>query len=228
MKNILIVEDDVEIIELLSLALTAKGYNVIEAGDGAIGYEKFRTHHIDLILTDAMMPNIDGYQFVKLVRIDDKQIPIIMLTALKAEADELNGFDSGVNDYVAKPFSFDILLKRIENQLVISASKIEETASVEETEIIDGPIHIDLERYTLEVEGNPVSLTKKEFMLIVELVRNRGKALSREQLIKHLWGENYFGDARNIDTHVKNLRRKMGLDCIRTVKGIGYAYEKGQ
>ncbi len=227
MKNILIVEDDLEISELLALALTSKGYNVIEAKDGADGYEKFRKNHIDLVLTDAMMPNIDGYQFVKLVRIDDIHIPIIMLTALKSEGDELNGFDAGVNDYVAKPFSFDILLKRIENQLVISENKTS-SREVEESEIVDGPIKIDLERYILEVEGKAIKLTKKEFMLIVELVRNRGKALSREQLIKHLWGENYFGDSRNIDTHVKNLRRKMGLDCIRTVKGIGYAYEKGQ
>lgn len=224
MINILIVEDDSDIIELLSLALSEKGFNIIEAKDGQEGYEKYRTNNIDIIVTDAMMPNIDGYQFVKLVRIDNKSIPIIMLTALKAEENELTGFDAGVNDYVTKPFSIEVLVRRIENQLTKELSKSTETHSL----IEDGELSIDLERYSIYVSDVEVKLTKKEFKLLVELIENHGKVLTRERLINHLWGENYFGDARNLDTHIKNLRRKVNNDCIKTVKGIGYMYEKKQ
>ncbi len=222
MKNILIVEDDKDIISLLSFALSSKGYNVIEANDGQQGYEKFRTCDVDLIVTDAMMPNIDGYQFVKLVRIDSKQIPIIMLTALKAEENELDGFEAGVNDYVAKPFSIDVLVRRIENQLTANYDNNRDHIH----EIVDGDLRIDLERYSIYVREQEVKLTKKEFLLLVELIENHGKVMSREHLIKHLWGDNYFGDARNIDTHIKNVRRKIENDNIKTVKGIGYMYEK--
>ncbi len=224
MKNILIVEDDKDIISLLSFALTSKGYNVLEANDGQQGYEKFRSSKVDLIITDAMMPNIDGYQFVKLVRIDSKQIPIIMLTALKAEENELNGFDAGVNDYVAKPFSIEVLVRRIENQLNTNYDQDRDQVR----EIVDGDLRIDLERYSIYVKNEEVKLTKKEFLLLVELIEHSGKVMSREALIKHLWGENYFGDARNIDTHIKNVRRKIGNDNIKTIKGIGYMYEKSK
>lgn len=222
MKNILIVEDDKEIIELLSLALESKGYKVLKAEDGQLGYEMYRKNQIDLIVTDAMMPNIDGYQFVKLVRIDNKAIPIIMLTALQSEADELSGFDSGVNDYVSKPFSIEVLIRRIENQF--NAKYLEQELPV--TEIRDGNLLIDLERYSIYVDEVEVKLTKKEFLLLVELIENHGKVLTRERLINHLWGEQYFGDSRNIDTHIKNLRKKVNNGCIKTIKGIGYMYEK--
>lgn len=223
MKNILIIEDDQDIIGLLSFALESNGYNVIEAHDGQEGFEKYSNNQIDLIITDAMMPNIDGYQFVKLVRIADKTTPIIMLTALKAAENELEGFDVGVNDYVSKPFSIDVLLKRIENQLYPISSEEEPI-----TEIIDRNIRIDLEGYCVYVDRVEISLTRKEFSLLVELIQNSGKVLSRQELIDHIWGENYFGDARNIDTHIKNIRRKINSDNIRTVKGIGYMYEKAQ
>lgn len=222
MKNILIVEDDKEIIELLSLALESKGYKVLKAEDGQLGYEMYRKNQIDLIVTDAMMPNIDGYQFVKLVRIDNKAITIIMLTALQSEADELSGFDSGVNDYVSKPFSIEVLIRRIENQF--NAKYLEQELPV--TEIRDGNLLIDLERYSIYVDEVEVKLTKKEFLLLVELIENHGKVLTRERLINHLWGEQYFGDSRNIDTHIKNLRKKVNNGCIKTIKGIGYMYEK--
>ncbi|WOO89398.1 response regulator transcription factor [Mollicutes bacterium LVI A0078] len=223
MKNILIIEDDQDIIGLLSFALESNDYNVIEAHDGQEGFEKYSNNQIDLIITDAMMPNIDGYQFVKLVRIADKTTPIIMLTALKAAENELEGFDVGVNDYVSKPFSIDVLLKRIENQLYPINSEEEPI-----TEIIDRNIRIDLEGYRVYVDKVEISLTRKEFSLLVELIQNSGKVLSRKELIDHIWGENYFGDARNIDTHIKNIRRKINNDNIRTVKGIGYMYEKAQ
>ncbi len=221
MKNILIVEDDQDIIGLLSFALESNGYNVIEAHDGQEGFEKYRHNQIDLIITDAMMPNIDGYQFVKLIRIDDKTTPVIMLTALKAAENELEGFDAGVNDYVSKPFSIDVLLKRIKNQLQPLNSE-EQTVK----EIIDRNIRIDLDGYSVYVDEEEVKLTRKEYSLLVELIQNSGKVLSRKELINHLWGDNYFGDARNIDTHIKNIRRKINSENIRTVKGIGYMYEK--
>lgn len=222
MKTILIVEDDKDIISLLSLALKTKGYNVLEATDGQMGYEMYRTNDIDLIISDAMMPNIDGYQFVKLVRIDNKSIPIIMLTALKSDEDELNGFNSGVNDYVAKPFSIDVLIHRIENQFNAKYT----TEVPQATEIRDGNLLIDLERYSIYVDEVELKLTKKEFLLLVELIENRGKVLTRERLINHLWGDQYFGDTRNIDTHIKNLRKKINNGNIKTIKGIGYMYEK--
>ncbi len=222
MRTILVVEDDKDIISLLAYALKSQGYNVIEASDGQEGYEMYRKHSVDLIITDAMMPNIDGYQLVKLIRIDNNAIPIIMLTALKSDYDELNGFESGVNDFVSKPFSIDVLMKRIANQLL--ASYEQEAKNV--TELRDGNLIIDLERYCIYVEEVEVKLTKKEFLLLVELVQNHGKVMTREKLIQQMWGDQYFGDSRNIDTHVKNLRKKINNNHIKTIKGIGYMYEK--
>lgn len=222
MKTILVVEDDKDIISLLSFALKSQNYQVIEANDGQEGYEQYRKNDVDLVITDAMMPNIDGYQLVKLIRIDNKSIPIIMLTALKSDEDEINSFDSGVNDFVSKPFSIDVLMRRIENQFSASYEEQDDSGN----KLYDGSLVIDLDRYCIYVNEIEVKLTKKEFLLLVELVENHGKVMTREKLVQQMWGEQYFGDNRNIDTHVKNLRKKINNDRIRTIKGIGYMYEK--
>ncbi|WOO87584.1 response regulator transcription factor [Mollicutes bacterium LVI A0039] len=222
MKKILIVEDDKDIIGLLSFALNSRGFETIEAGDGRQGLKQFTNNPVDLIITDAMMPNVDGYEFVREVRKFNKTVPIIMLTALKAENNELEGFEVGVNDYVSKPFSIEILIKRIESQL----NKCHHQPESLEDRIVDGNLLIDLSRYSIYVNDVEVKLTKKEFILLVELIENHGKVITRERLITLLWGENYFGDTRNIDTHIKNLRRKIENDRIKTIKGIGYMYEK--
>lgn len=222
-RKILVIEDDLEISELLKLALVSKGYQVIIAHDGSSGFEQYKKTAPDLIITDAMMPNIDGYSFVKIIRVEDKTIPIIMLTALKSEEDELSGFDAGVNDYVSKLFSLDVLVHRIEAQLRLATIDEEEMGP---TEITDGRIMIDLNRYLVYVDGEKLRLTNKEYSLLVYLVENKLRVLTREELAKCLWGENYYGDTRNIDTHIKNLRKKINFECIKTIKGIGYLYEQ--
>ncbi len=222
-KKILLVEDDTEIRELLSLALLSKGYKVYEAVDGTEGYKRFKECEPDIIITDAMMPNVDGYGLVKLIRLDDELTPVIMLTALKAEEDELAGFDCGVNDYITKPFSIDVLVHRIEQQLshsLVTAYTPEPVEIIEPERIV-----FNEERLTVQNGDKEVRLTQKEYRLLEMLADNSGKILSREQLVLDLWGENYYGDARNIDTHVKNLRRKLGSKCILTIKGVGYMYE---
>ncbi len=222
-KKILLVEDDAEIRELLFLALLSKGYQVYEAVDGTEGYKRFKECEPDVIITDAMMPNVDGYGLVKLIRLDDELTPVIMLTALKAEEDELAGFDCGVNDYITKPFSIEVLVHRIEQQLSHSLAT---AYTPEQPEIIEQErIVFNENRLTVQMGDKEVRLTQKEYRLLEMLADNSGKILSREQLVLDLWGENYYGDARNIDTHVKNLRRKLGSKCILTIKGVGYMYE---
>lgn len=218
MKSILIVEDDEEIQTLLAYALGKRNYNIHVADNGYDGYLKFTSEQVDLIVTDVMMPKVDGYSLVKKIRTVDNQVPIIMLTALKSEEDELAGFDSGVSDYVSKPFSIEVLVRRIENQL--------KSTPKQPKVLIDGKLTIEVEQFIAYSDGMRLKLTKKEFQLLVELVQSSDSIVTRERINELLWGPNYLGDSRNMDTHIKNLRRKLGNDQIKTIKGIGYMYEK--
>lgn len=217
MINVLVVEDEKSLSEIMYEVLVDSGYQVELACNGIEGYEKFSQKNIDLIISDIMMPNMDGWEMIKLIRKKNNDIPIIVLSALSEESDEIKGFDLGVNDYIAKPFSFKIFQKRIESILKLK--------NLTSTEIIKGELRINHNSREIHFKDLLVDLTLKEYELLIYLVENEEKVLSREQMLQHVWGYTYEADLRNIDTHIKNIRRKLPDIKIKTVTGIGYRFD---
>lgn len=216
-KKILVVEDDKDIQELICEILKDQGYEVEAASDGLEGLQKYQEGEYDLIILDVMMPQLDGYQVSSQIRKKDKKIPIIMLTALGEEYDQIKGFDQGIDDYITKPFSFNLLLKRVE-------AVLRRTTGGEDVFIL-GDMKVDFLGYQVTVKEEEVPLTTKEFEILSYLIKNKGKVLTREKLLDTIWGYDFFGDTRVIDTHIKNLRKKLDIDCIKTLKGVGYKFE---
>ena len=196
-------------------------YEVLEAGDGEEAIDKFYADKdISLVILDVMMPKMDGWETCRQIRRDSK-VPIIMLTAKGEERDELQGFDCGADEYIAKPFSPKILTARVDALV----RRVYSMDSSECTEI--GGIEIDKAAHIVRVDGQEIDLSYKEFELLTYFVENKGIALSREKILNNVWNYDYFGDARTIDTHVKKLRKKMGEkgDYIKTIWGMGYKFE---
>ena len=221
MSKILVVDDESRMRKLVRDFLVKKGYDVQEAGDGEEALERFyEEKDIALIILDVMMPKMDGWEVCREIRKESK-VPIIMLTARTDERDELLGFELGVDEYIAKPFSPKILVARVEAILRrTSAIGSEETLKA-------GAIEIDKTAHEIRIDGTPVDLSFKEFELLTYFVENQGIALSREKILNSVWNYDYYGDARTIDTHVKKLRSKMRGhgDYIKTIWGMGYKFE---
>lgn len=216
--KILVVDDESRMRKLVKDFLAKQGYDVLEAGDGSEALDIFFDNQdIALLILDVMMPKMDGWQVCKEIRAYSK-VPIIMLTARADERDELQGFELGVDEYIAKPFSPKILVARVE-AILRRTSKAAENESLE-----CGGIVIDKAAHVVTIDGKQIDLSYKEFELLTYFVENRGIALSREKILNSVWNYDYFGDARTIDTHVKKLRSKMGEkgDLIKTVWGMGY------
>ncbi len=216
-NKILVVEDDKDIQELIYEILKSEGYKVITANNGLEGYQIYKEEKIDLLILDIMMPKMDGYQLAKLIRKKDDKLPIIMLTALEEEYDEIKGFEIGADDYITKPFSFNVLIRRV--NAILKRTKIERK------EIEYKNIKLDIESYTVIIDGKEIELTNKEFDILHYLMTNRNKVVLRQTLINNIWGWNFKGDSRVLDTHIKNLRRKLKIDYIKTLKGVGYKFE---
>ncbi|MBP5154015.1 MAG: response regulator transcription factor [Lachnospiraceae bacterium] len=219
-QKILIVDDEERMRKLLRDFLTRAGYEVFEAGDGQQALEIFlERKDLDLILLDVMMPKLDGWQTLTEIR-RYSNVPVIMLTARSEEQDELRGFSLGVDEYVTKPFSPRVLTARIGVVLRRSASAREEILEA-------AGIRLDKSAHTVTVDGTPVELSFKEFELLTYFMENPGVALTRENILNHVWNYNYYGDARTIDTHVKKLRSKIGEkgELIKTIWGVGYKFE---
>ncbi len=219
MAKILVIEDEIAINEMVTEILKDNGYEVTQAYDGVEGFHQFVAHKFDLIITDIMMENMDGKQFTMLVRKENTHIPIIMLTAKSQEEDEISGFEIGVDDYIRKPFSINVFLKRVETQL--KRSKLD---PVYEDKLVYDNITLDLNQFIALKDGEEVNLTLKEFKILEFLMKNPNMVLSREEIIEQVWGINYFGDTRIIDTHIKNIRRKLNIENIKTIKGVGYNF----
>ena len=218
--KILVVDDESRMRKLVKDFLSKKDFAVLEAGDGEEAVDLFfADKDISLIIMDVMMPKMDGYEAVRTIR-RYSQVPIIMLTAKGEERDELLGFELGVDEYISKPFSPKILVARVE--AILRRSKTVKTDSVEV-----GGIRLDKAAHQVTVDGKPVELSFKEFELLTYFVENQGIALSRENILNHVWNYDYFGDARTIDTHVKKLRSKLGDkgEYIKTIWGMGYKFE---
>ncbi len=219
--KILVVDDEQRMRKLVRDFLEKEGYQVLEAADGMEAMHLFyQDKDIALIILDIMMPKMDGWQVLREIRQTSK-VPVIMLTARSDERDELQGFDLGVDEYISKPFSPKILVARVE--AVLRRSQAED----HEDKISAGGICIDKAAHQVTVDGEPVELSFKEFELLTYFMENQGIALSREQILNHVWNYDYFGDARTIDTHVKKLRSKLGDkgNDIKTIWGMGYKFE---
>lgn len=219
-EKILVVEDDKKIQELIVEFLSSQNYIVHAANDGIEGYEKYKEEKYDLIMLDVMMPNLDGYGLCKIIRAKDKDIPIIFLTALGEEEDEVKGFDLEADDYITKPFSFNVLIRRVE------AALKRRSIVNNDLEIISyKDLSLDVKRYKVFVGNEEVELTLKEFNILKLLISSYPRVVARETIIEKVWQYDYFDDTRVIDAHVKNLRRKITVNYIKTVKGIGYVLE---
>ena len=219
MKHILIVEDEPDIQELLCAYLQDAGYGTAAAGDGVAALELFQSRPFDLVLLDLMLPKIDGFGVCELIR-RQSQVPILTLTALDGEGEQLRGFRLNIDDYVTKPFSMPVLLEKIRVILRRSGGTVE-----------DGPLRyrdlsLDLDAREVRLEGRTLELTAREFELLHTFLSAPGRVFTREMLLSKLWGYDFFGDERVVDSHIKNLRRKLGRDYIETVRGVGYRAAK--
>ncbi len=219
--KVLVVDDEARMRKIIKDFLVSKEYKVLEAADGEEALDiLYSDNKIDLVLLDVMMPKMDGWETCREIRKFSK-VPIIMLTAKTEEADELLGFELGVDEYITKPFSPKILVARID-ALLKRANKLGAADVIKE-----GALEINKTSHTVTVDGNPVELSFKEFELLEYFAENKGIALSREKILNSVWNYDYFGDARTIDTHVKKIRSKLGKcgDYIKTIWGMGYKFE---
>ncbi|MDM5234763.1 DNA-binding response regulator [Bacillus cereus] len=223
-KTVLLVEDERRLREIVSDYFRNEGFEVIEAEDGKKALELFAEHEIDLIMLDIMLPEIDGWSVCRRIR-KESEVPIIMLTARSDEDDTLLGFELGADEYVTKPFSPKVLVARAKTLLKRADGAV---GVAEENAMSLAGIEVNRLSRTVLVDGEEIILTHKEFELLVYLMENRGIVLSRQHLLDQLWGYDYYGDDRTVDTHIKKLRNKLGDKAkhIGTVIRVGYKFEE--
>ena len=221
MYRILIVEDDFDISELLQSWLTEAGYQTAEAGDGLKALEVFESGQFDLVLLDLMLPRLDGFGVCEWIR-KRSDVPIVMLTALDGEDEQLRGYDLRIDDYVTKPFSMPVLLRKI--SAILWRCRGEDRPGANLLRYRD--LTLDLDAYTAMRGDRMLELTNREFECLRELLQNQGRVMTYQMLVSRIWNYDYLGDDRVIYSHIKNLRRKLGADYIRTVRGVGYRVDK--
>jgi DNA-binding response OmpR family regulator len=217
-KRILIVEDESRMRRLISDYLKKEGYTIVEAEDGRKALDIFNNVEINLIILDIMMTEYDGWTVCREIRKSSKA-PIIMLTARSEESDELFGFELGADEYITKPFSPKILVARVKALL--------RRSYMENEKISYNGLEIDTNGHRVLIEEKEIEMTPKEYELLHFMVQNEGKALTREQILNGVWGYDYYGDLRTVDTHVKRLRTKLRNknSYIQTIRGVGYRFE---
>ncbi len=220
--TILVVDDESRMRKLIKDFLKQKNFNILEAEDGEVALKVYTENKekINLILLDVMMPKLDGWSVLRQIRQENKTVPIVMLTARAEEQDELFGFELGVDEYIAKPFSPKILVARVE---AILKRTIKEEKKIKD---YDG-IVIDNEGRTVTVDGKQIDLSFREYELLKYLLDNENIALSRDKILNTVWNYDYYGDSRTIDSHIKKIRHKLGKKGkhIQTIRGIGYKFE---
>ena len=225
MQTVLVIEDEKDLAELVAFHLEKEGFRPLIAGDGASGLEEARSAKPDLILLDLMLPGMMGTEVCRALKGSGETaaIPVIMLTAKGEEIDRVVGFEVGADDYVVKPFSIRELMLRVRAVLRRSAEQ-----APKGTTLSIGALLIDTERHMVMVSGEEVLLTSTEYKLLMNLAQRLGRVQSREVLLQSVWGYNYFGDTRTVDTHLTRLRTKLGIagEMIKTVRGFGYKMEQ--
>ncbi len=229
MYNILVVDDESRIRSIIRKYAEFEGHTVTEAGDGMEAVHLCRQNAYDLVIMDIMMPELDGFSACREIR-KVSQVPIIMLSARGEEYDKINGFSLGIDDYVVKPFSPKELMMRVE-AVMKRAGKTGVAAAPTKTNTVQefdgGGLKIDFTARIVYIDGEKINMSPKEYDLLFYMAENHNIALTREKLISEVWGYDYYGDARTLDTHVKLLRRSLGryASCIVTVRGVGYRFE---
>ena len=225
MYHILVVDDEDKIRDIIKKYANFEGYSVTEAANGMEAVEKCQNHKFDIIIMDIMMPELDGFSACREIR-KTSDTPVIMLSARGEEYDRIHGFELGIDDYVIKPFSPRELMMRVDAIMKRSKGSMKQENEVFE----QGSLAIDFTARTVCVDGERLSPSPKEYDLLFYLVKNRGIALTRERLITEVWGYDFYGDDRTLDTHIKLLRKSLG-DCSRyivTLRGVGYRFETDQ
>ncbi len=224
MYHILVVDDEQKIRDVIKEYLLFEEYKISEAEDGIAAIGLCKLYDFDLIIMDVMMPKLDGFSACKEIK-KIKDVPIIMLSARGEEYDKLFGFELGIDDYVTKPFSPKELIARV--NVVLSRHNPESTGVTRSETLQFSGLEIDIAGRTIYVDQERVELTPKEYDLLFYLIEHKNVALSREKLLADIWGYDFFGDDRTIDTHVKNLRNHLGpyRDFIVTARGVGYKFE---
>ncbi len=229
MYNILVVDDEARIRSIIKKYAEFDGHNVTEAGDGMDAVMLCKTQNFDIIIMDIMMPELDGFSACRKIR-EFSQAPIIMLSARGEEYDKINGFSLGIDDYVVKPFSPKELMLRIDAVMkrTIRSSIMQEKSQNTVVELENGALKADITARLVYIDGKRVDMSPKEYDLFFYLLANRNIALSREKLLTEVWGYDFFGDARTLDTHIKLLRKTLGRfsSCIVTLRGVGYRFEE--
>ena len=223
MEKLLIVDDEVKIRDVIKEYAEFNGYEVAEAGDGMEAVRMCREDDFDLIILDIMMPKLDGFSTCKEIKKFKPDIPVIMLSARGEEYDKLFGFELGIDDYIVKPFSPKELMARVNAVLSRKRSSKSKAADIMKFQGLE----INIPARTVSIDGEKIELTPKEYELLFYFISNKGIALSRSKLLSDIWGYDFFGDDRTIDTHVKNLRNSLGpyRDFIETIRGVGYKFE---
>lgn len=216
--KILVVDDETLIRDVVREYLQLDGFSVEEARDGDEALDKFQQEQFDLVIMDIMMPKKDGFQTLKEMK-QIKDIPVLMLSARGEEFDKLIGFDLGIDDYVTKPFS--------PKELVARVKAITKRRDANPKRLVCGGLEVDDAAHEVKIDGKLINLTPKEYDLLKYFVSNNHIALSREQLLTNIWGYDFYGDDRTVDTHVKTLRHQLGSygSCIKTIRKVGYKFE---
>lgn len=224
-KTILVVEDDKDILNLIDWHLRAEGYETKTAEDGILGFELAKREKPDLIILDLMLPSMDGLTICKHLKKNEatEHIPVIMLTAKGEEVDRVVGFELGADDYMVKPFSPRELLLRIKAITRRTGAAVEKPMVIRHNNLV-----IDPEKHIVSIGEDTLELTVTEFNLLIDLVQNKGRVRTRDQLLDRVWGYQFEGYHRTVDTHIRRLRQKLGTlaDDIETVRGIGYRFKE--
>lgn len=228
MKRILVVDDEPSIITLLSFNLEKAGYDVASCQDGREALQWIETDPPDLVLLDLMLPGLDGMEVLKRMRAKNIRIPVLMITARDEELDKVLGLELGADDYITKPFRIREVLARI--KAVIRRTDGGDRWAEEPLLVTIGELEIDFGRYEVRRAGQTVELTPREYDLLFFMAKNRGKVLTREQLLNHVWNYEFVGDSRIVDVHISHLREKLEDDpkrprYIKTIRGLGYKLE---
>ena len=211
MKKVLIIEDEDKIRKIIKTFLEKKSFKIVEVADGKDAIDSFLTEKPDLVILDVMLPHKNGFEICKEIR-EIGNTPVLMLTAKTQDNDEINSFQLGADDFLRKPFSLEVLLVRVNKLLNISAKGVIQISN----------IIINEQSRNVEVAGNDIKLSPKEYDLLMYLYRNKNIAVDRDKILNDVWNFSYYGDDRTVDTHIKSLRKKIGQDIIETIRGIGY------
>ena len=220
MKKILVVEDEKNIQNIIKAFLENAEYKVETADDGLDAINLIQNNNYDLILLDIMLPKVDGFTICEMIR-KNSDVPIIILTALTDEESQLKGFDKLADDYITKPFSMPVLLKHIEAIFRRTNNSNENTSILKYKNIT-----LNTENYEVYVDNQKVTLTFREYEILKLFLENQGKVFTRDNILNSIWNYDYFGDDKIVNTHIKNIRKKLGYEYIETVRGVGYKIDK--